>query len=1174
MFNGEKEGNMNIRRKILIPMIALTLGGCIITLVFSIIMVQDKLNNFKRNKVNVAAMVVENQIADLKTRARVAVFGMVNNPDLTKVLANNDVEAIIHHANALKVMTQIDFCNIIDNKGYVITRTHAPTIYGDNISNQPHVQRTTSGQSTQFIGQDAIVRLGAYAGAPVYDSAKNIIGVVSLGFRLDIQDFVYKLKELTGCEISVFLNDERISTTLVDENGAYPIGGNAPKGVSEKVFGGATYVNMMRIFGNNMLAKFIPLYSDDNEVVGMVFIGYDTTETDRKILYFIIVGLLLTLFVLAVCFVIALLISGKIERQLKKARKQNELQLTKLNLMAKATRIGLWDAEIKKDCPVSSSNAFIWSDDFRAMLGYSNETDFPNTLGALFSIMSPDSIEKNNEAFANHLADKTGKTPFDTEHRLLKKNGEYSYFRATGEAIRDKDGNPLHIAGALIDINEAKKAAKAIAKTNERLMLMLDTSPLCTQIWDRNLNLIECNQAGVRLYGFKNKQEYLDRFLEVCSPEFQPDGQYSNEKAAKLVLRAFEEGICVFEWTHRFPADGAPIPAEVTLVRAKYGEEDVVIGYTRDLREYNARLAEIEVTQKKLRVARDAAEVANKAKSAFLANMSHEIRTPANSIIGFAELAQDDNIPSKTKEYLGNILSSAKWLLNIVNDILDISKIESGKMAVEKVPFNLTDIFVQCKEDVMPKVMKKGISLHCYAEPSGRKQLLGDPIRLRQVIMNLLSNAVKFTSVGTIKLSMSVKTFSDNSVTMRFEVKDSGIGMTSEQIAKIYEPFAQADNSITRKFGGTGLGLTITKNILELMGSMLEVESTIGVGSKFGFELTFDLVDDVPVLSSESIVGESTERPNFEGEVLICEDNPLNQEVICTHLARVGLKTVVANNGKEGIKILEKRMRNKEKPFALIFMDIHMSEMDGLEAASKILGMGVKTPIIAATANVMYQDVEIYKKNGMSDCLGKPFTSQELWNCLIKYIPVVSYSPIDKSRKAVEDEKMNRSLKINFAKDNLSVIANITQALDIGDIKTAHRLAHTLKSTAGQIGEKSLRAAAAKVEAEISKGKSAPSKERIGVLESELNSVLDKLAPLLAEAEARSIDKTTDAEKVREIIEKLEPMLKNKNPECEDLLDDIRSIPNSEELVSHIEMFNFKKATEEFLKIKEVWTKE
>jgi HPt (histidine-containing phosphotransfer) domain-containing protein len=169
---------------------------------------------------------------------------------------------------------------------------------------------------------------------------------------------------------------------------------------------------------------------------------------------------------------------------------------------------------------------------------------------------------------------------------------------------------------------------------------------------------------------------------------------------------------------------------------------------------------------------------------------------------------------------------------------------------------------------------------------------------------------------------------------------------------------------------------------------------------------------------------------------------------------------------------------------------------------------------------------------------------------------------------------MNRSLKINFAKDNLSVIANITQALDIGDIKTAHRLVHTLKSTAGQIGEKSLRAAAAKVEAEISKGKSVPSKERIGVLESELNSVLDKLAPLLAEAEARSIDKTTDAEKVREIIEKLEPMLKNKNPECEDLLDDIRSIPNSEELVSHIEMFNFKKATEEFLKIKEVWTKE
>jgi len=359
-----------------------------------------------------------------------------------------------------------------------------------------------------------------------------------------------------------------------------------------------------------------------------------------------------------------------------------------------------------------------------------------------------------------------------------------------------------------------------------------------------------------------------------------------------------------------------------------------------------------------------------------------------NSIIGFSELAQYDDIPQKTREYLTNIQENAEWLLKIINDILDISKIESGKIELEAIPFELSDIFEQCQSAIMQKAAEKGILYDCYDEPYGGKKLLGDPVRLRQVLTNLLANAVKFTNVGTVKLFASIANKSNDCVTINFAVSDSGIGMTQEQIAKIFEPFVQADDSVTRKFGGTGLGLAIAKDIIELMGGTLTVESTMGAGSKFSFMLTFALIDDSAELASHKIVENKLEKPNFKGEVLVCEDTSMNQLVICNHLARVGLKTVVAHNGKEGIDIVAEHIRKGEKPFDLIFMDIYMPVMDGLEAASKILEMGVKTPIVALTANMMSSDLEHYRTSGMSDYLGKPFTAQELWRCLLKFIPV------------------------------------------------------------------------------------------------------------------------------------------------------------------------------------------
>ncbi|MDR2580460.1 MAG: response regulator [Fibromonadaceae bacterium] len=559
-----------------------------------------------------------------------------------------------------------------------------------------------------------------------------------------------------------------------------------------------------------------------------------------------------------------------------------------------------------------------------------------------------------------------------------------------------------------------------------------------------------------------------------------------------------------------------------------------------------------------------AAEAANKAKSTFLSTMSHEIRTPMNSIMGFAEIALYCDTVPQIRDYLDKIKDSTKWLLRIINDILDISKIESGKMELENVPFNMHEVISRCQSAILPSVKTKSLDFRVFEEPLTSKKLLGDPVRLYQALINLLSNAVKFTNAGTVELSSSVKNLDDSGITVLFEVKDSGIGMNPEQIKKIFEPFIQANSSTTRNYGGTGLGLTITKNIVEMMGGKLSVESSPGNGSIFSFEVTFKAID-LPNEDHESRDDKPVEMPHFNGIILVCDDNQTNQQIACKHLARVGLRAVVAENGKEGLEIVERRIQNGEKPFDLIFMDIFMPVMDGIEAATKITLLNTGTPIVAMTANVMVSELEKYKKHGMLDYVSKPFTSQELWQTLLKYLVPVGSSAIDDER--YDESEFQKKLQISFVKNNQTLYTEITDAIALGNIKLAYRLVHTLKGNAEQIGQPELRYFAAAVEDLLKNEKLPVPDDKMELLQTELAQVLEKLQPLLAEyaeQEAGSLN----TELALELLEKIESMLENINPEVVNMLDDIRAISGTKELVNQIENYEFKLASKTLAKLK------
>ncbi len=556
----------------------------------------------------------------------------------------------------------------------------------------------------------------------------------------------------------------------------------------------------------------------------------------------------------------------------------------------------------------------------------------------------------------------------------------------------DQQGSAIGYFSMILDITERKQAELELARQKQFLESLVAHSPVAIVTLDMQKRIASCNPAFEQLFGYPREQ-VLGRDL---------DALVANDAAraeARNITETAMQGIAVHRLGRRYRKDGTPIDAEIFAVPV------IVAG------EHVGMLAMYHDISEQVR-AREQAESADRAKSAFLAAMSHEIRTPMNGVIGMTGLLLDTPLTAQQRQFAETIRFSGENLLAIINDILDFSKIEAGKLDLETADFDLRQVVENIGALFAERAQRKGLEMIVAVCPRVPPAVRGDSFRLGQVLTNLVGNALKFTERGEIELRAECRDITDGRVTMRFLVKDTGIGISSEQQARLFKPFTQADASTTRKYGGTGLGLAISNRLVEMMGGQIKIESALGQGSTFEFTVVLEKGIAATPKEINPVL-------NLQGRhVLIVDDNATNRMVLERQVVAWRMRPRCVASGSEALDVM--RSATSQERFDVVLLDMEMPGMDGVELARAIRADSTigSSRLILLTSLGHIGNVETIREMGLDAALVKPVRQSELYDCLSNVMGVSS-APVETRAPDVQSGKdEGRNIRILLAEDN------------------------------------------------------------------------------------------------------------------------------------------------------------
>lgn len=659
----------------------------------------------------------------------------------------------------------------------------------------------------------------------------------------------------------------------------------------------------------------------------------------------------------------------------------------------------------------------------------------------------PDDRDVYNKRWADTSEQKLR---FQQEFRLRHCSGTYRWVLEQAMPMFSSSGRLEGYVSSCVDLSSRVTDELQYQNNEARFRAISEAAPLGIFVTDSDGNCIYTNQQFQKISG-QSAEESLGSGWVRAIPEEDRERVATRWYTATKSSQSYEE-------VHQFKRPDGEV-SWVSIKAATINSTDTVSGWVGTVEDITARLK----SDAELVAAKQSAEAAMHAKSQFLANMSHEIRTPLTAIIGFAEALRDERKhPPEEQHCLDVILNNGRHLLDVINGILDLSKIDAGALAIERTTFNLIDLVEEVRMMFAPRIAEKAISFSVHYEWPLPATISSDSLRLKQVLINLLSNAIKFTEQGWIELTVD---FDSSRHCLTFKVSDSGIGISKDQLSRLFQPFSQANESITRQYGGTGLGLNISAHLVRALGGDISVSSEPGKGTSFIFSITPAF--DTPPRFINEIPGEESAQPHvatpqtkLAGRVLFADDALDNRRLVHHLLKKAGIDPVLVEDGQQAIDSA------LSETFDLILLDVQMPNVDGLTAARTLRQSGIKTPIVSLSAGALTSDVLKAIEAGCSMHLAKPFTKESFFDMLKRFLlPESRLAPPDVvlSSKLSDDREMNQ-LVVDFIDTLPPRVKDLADACERLDWKAIEAIAHKIRGSSGLYGYPDLCALGEKLE--------------------------------------------------------------------------------------------------------------